>query len=133
MSFLLDTNTCIAVLTGRAPKVTARLRTESMSDVVLCAVVKAELIFGAHKSAKAADNLARLDAFFQPFVSIPFDDAAAEAYGRVRAHLERAGTPIGPNDLLIGAIALRHGATVVTRNVSEFARVSGLLVENWEA
>lgn len=133
MRFLLDTNACIAHLTGRAPRLTERMRATSPSDIALCSVVKAELLFGAHKSARSADNLSRLATFFAPFVSVPFDDDAAESCGRIRSMLEKQGTPIGPNDLLIAAIAFTHGLTVVTRNYGEFDRVPGLVVENWEA
>jgi hypothetical protein len=59
-------------------------------------------------------------------------DAAAEEYGKARAHLAALGTPIGPNDLLIAAIALAHGLTVVTHNTAEFSRVRGLSIEDWE-
>ena len=66
------------------------------------------------------------------FDSLPFDDAAAEAYGRLRAELARRGMPIGPNDLMIAAIALAYGFTLVTHNTSEFSRVPGLRLEDWE-
>jgi tRNA(fMet)-specific endonuclease VapC len=95
--------------------------------------VKAELIFGARKSAKPEQNLARLARFFQPLVSLPFDDGAADHYGSIRTDLERAGTPIGANDLMIGAIALAHSLTLVTANQTEFSRIGGLVCENWEA
>ena len=66
------------------------------------------------------------------FVSLPFDDAAASVYAIIRAHLESAGTPIGPYDLQIAAIALANGLTLVTHNTREFSRVPGLLLEDWE-
>ena len=65
-------------------------------------------------------------------MSLPFDDRAAEEYGKIRAHLSSAGTLIGPNDLIIAATALAHACTVVTRNTREFSRVPGLLLEDWE-
>jgi tRNA(fMet)-specific endonuclease VapC len=127
---LLDTNVCVAVLSGGESAVVGRLRRES-ADLVLCSVVKAELLYGAHHSARVSENLARLSEFFSLFPSLPFDDDAAEHYAVLRAALRRAGTPIGPNDLLIAAIALGAGATVVTRNAREFDRVPGLPVEAW--
>ena len=88
--------------------------------------------YGAFKSARLQKNLSRLQTFFRRFISLPFDDAAAEAYGEIRARLERAGTLIGPNDLCIAAIARTNGMTLVTHNVREFGRVEGLQLEDWE-
>jgi len=76
--FLLDTNVCIGHLTGRAPPITERLKMLSPSNVVLCSVVKAELWYGAHKSVKNEENLAKLAIFFAPFASVKFDDAEAD-------------------------------------------------------
>ena len=100
--------------------------------MAICQIVKAELIYGAYRSARREANLALLARFFSQFVSLPFDDASAEIYGRIRAELVRAGTPIGPNDLMIAAIALAHDAILVTHNVREFGRVEGLRFEDWE-
>ena len=75
---------------------------------------------------------ARQQAFLVPFVSLPFDDSAAEVYGRVRAQLEAAGTPIGPYDLQIAAIALANDLVLVTHNTQEFSRISGLRIVDWE-
>lgn len=74
-----------------------------------------------------------MDRFVARFVNLPFDPPAAKEYGRLRLALERAGTPIGPNDLMIASIALAHGLVLVTHNVPEFARVPGLRIEDWEA
>ncbi len=98
----------------------------------LCSVVKAELYFGAMKSSRSAENIALLDDFFANFVPFPFDDDAAIKYGEVRSDLAKLGTPIGPNDLMISAIALVHGAIVVTHNSREFSRVKDLMIEDWE-
>ena len=132
MSYLLDANAWIRFLNGQSESIRRRLETVQPEDIVLCSVVKAELRFGAEKSARREQNLARLDSFIEKFDSFPFDDAAAQVYGVIRARLERAGTPIGPNDLLIAAIALARGATVVTHNTDEFSRVEGLSLEDWE-
>jgi len=96
-------------------------------------VVKAELLYGARKSAHPAKVLQALRRFFAPLTSLDFDDAAAEEYGRIRADLERAGMPIGGNDLQIAAIARSRDATVVTHNIGEFSRVVGLRVEDLES
>jgi tRNA(fMet)-specific endonuclease VapC len=132
MKYLLDTNTCIHYLNGRAPNVLRRLQVLPPAEVRVCAVVKAEMYFGAMKSVDPGHTLAQQRAFLDAFVSLPFDDQAAEAYGRLRAELARRGTPIGPNDLMIAAIALAHDLTLVTHNTAEFSRVPGLRLEDWE-
>ena len=96
-------------------------------------MVKAELAFGAAGSHDPTSTLAKLATFLAPFTSLPFDDSCADTYGRVRAQLERAGTPIGPNDLMIAAIAITHGLTHVTHNTREFERIPGLSLTDWEA
>ncbi len=130
--YLLDTNACVRLLNGRSPQLTERMRQHQPAEIVLCSVVKAELIHGAYRSSRVADNLRLLERFFAPFASLPFDDHCADAYGRIRSDLERAGTPIGPNDLMIGAVAVAHELTLVTANTREFGRVIGLAFENWE-
>ena len=131
MTFLLDTNACIAILRDRGSNVARRLRQEPSGTVALCSVVKAELYYGAYKSQQRAQTLARLDRFIRTFHSYAFDDPAAEAYGRIRADLAAQGTPIGPNDLMIAAIALVNNLILVTHNTREFARVAGLALEDW--
>jgi tRNA(fMet)-specific endonuclease VapC len=129
---LLDTNIWIA-LAREEHGVVARLRKLIPAQVVSCAIVRAELIFGARNSQRVAENLAGFHRLLQPFVSLPFDDRAADHYGIIRATLEHAGTPIGANDLLIASIAIAHDCILVTRNSREFERVVGLRVEVWPA
>jgi tRNA(fMet)-specific endonuclease VapC len=130
--FLLDSNACIRILNGSSPAVAARLQATKPSDVRLCAVVKAELVYGARKSARVEDNLRLLKRFFAPFVSLPFDDRCAEDAGLIRLDLERSGRPIGPNDLLIAATARAYDLALVTHNLREFGRVPGLRIDDWE-
>ena len=132
--YLLDTNACIHYLRGRNPHVIRRIQARQPQDIRLCSVVQAELFHGAYKSPAPfrAANLALLARFFPRFRSLPFNAAAAEVCGQIRAHLESLGTPIGPYDLQIAAIALHHGLILVTHNVAEFGRVPGLVVEDWE-
>ena len=132
MNYLLDTNACIAHLTGRSPKVTQKLRDNSPGNILLCSVVKAELLYGAHKSVRREQNLARLNHFFEPLSCVPFDDAAAAEYGVLRSTLEKRGTPIGPNDMMIAAIALAHSLTLVSANEAEFQQVPDLKLQNWQ-
>ena len=132
MRYLLDTNVCVRYLNDPNSVVTRRVRVTPPEDIVLCSIVKAELFYGAMKSNNPQRTLAVQQQFLSQFISLPFDDHAAELYGRIRATLATQGTPIGPNDLMIAAIALANDATLVTRNVREFERVGGLTLENWE-
>ena len=133
MTYLLDTNMCIAYLRQRASPVRARLAAQSPTAIALCSVVKAELYHGAHKSAQPEQGLARLATFFSAFASLPFDDRAAEVLGTLRAQLERQGASLGPYDLMIAAIAVVHDLTLVTHNTREFSRIEGLRIEDWES
>ncbi len=132
MIYLLDTNACIQYLTRRNSPIFNRLAALPRQDVVLCDVVKAELYYGAYRGSRLESNLALYGVFFNEFVSLPFDGRAAEIYGRIRAQLEALGTPIGPYDLQIAAIALANNLTLVTHNTREFVRVEGLPIEDWE-
>ncbi len=132
MIYLLDTNACVDYLRQRNAPVVQRIAARVPAELRLCSVVIAELYYGAHRSAQAQSNLVKVQAFVQQFLSLPFDDPAAEIYGKIRAHLARQGMLIGPYDLQIAAIALVHAATLVTHNTLEFRRVPGLLVEDWQ-
>ena len=128
---LLDTNIWIALARGE-PGLVARLQSLDPGQVASCSVVRAELMFGARKSQRVAENILGFQKMLSPFVSLPFDDLAAGHYGLVRATLERAGTPVGANDLMIASIALARDCLLVTRNSREFARIAGLQVETWQ-
>jgi tRNA(fMet)-specific endonuclease VapC len=132
MRFLLDTNTCIIYLRGRNLGLKQRLESVSQ-EVAVCSIVKAELFYGAMKSAKPDQNLRFQNAFLAQFTSLPFDDSAATLFGQIRSQLESRGTPIGAYDLQIAAIALAHNLTLVTHNTHEFSRVEGLPLVDWEA
>lgn len=132
MIYLLDTNTCIGYLKKPNSPIVMRLASQSREDVVLCDIVKAELYYGAYKSARVERNIAVYREFFSQFFSLPFDDQSAEIYGQIRAQLAALGTPIGPNDLLIASIALANNLILVTHNTREFSRVEGLRLEDWE-
>jgi tRNA(fMet)-specific endonuclease VapC len=131
--FLLDTNVCVQYLRGKSVLLRQRLAACPTHEVRLCSVVLSELYVGALRSAQPAQNRAEVDQFAAPFASLPFDDSAADVYARIRQHLESQGTPIGPYDLQIAAIALAHGCTLVTHNTTEFSRVPGLVLEDWES
>ena len=131
--YLLDTNVCIRILNGTSTSLAERLRFVPRTQIRLSSVVKAELYYGARKSGRIADNLRLLEQFFETVASLPFDDRCAEEYGLIREELERAGTPIGPNDVLIAATARAHGAVLITNNFREFSRVAGLRIDDWES
>ncbi len=131
MRHLLDTNACVDYLTGRYPKLVARIQRSAPDDLCLSSVVVAELRYGADHSARRRTNHGRIDALLDEIECLDFDLRAAATYGRVRQQLEAAGTPIGPNDMLIAAHALSRGLSLVTDNVAEFKRVRGLKVDNW--
>ncbi len=132
MKELLDTNTCIHFLRqGPASPVTGRLAAANPGEVGLCSVVVAELLFGALRSRDVVKNLADVRSFAGGFRSLDFDASAAEEYARIRADLETKGTPIGPNDLMIAAIALANQLTLITHNTAEFQRVVGLMLDDW--
>ena len=134
MAWLLDTNAWIQFLKpGQAAgqSIANRLSELEEGDVLLCAVVKAELWHGAEKYSLREVRLARLAEVFGRYRSLPFDDAAARHYAVIRHELESRGLLIGPNDLKIAAICLAHRLTLVSSNTEEFSRVPGLRVEDW--
>jgi len=131
MTRLLDTNTCVQLLRARNVRVAQRLAAFAPADIQVCSVVKAELFRGALRSARPSMNRAKVDAFVQPYISLPFDDAAADLCAVIRHQLEQKGMPIGPHDLQISAIALLHTLILVTHNTAEFSRVAGLQLEDW--
>lgn len=131
ISRLLDTKVCVELIRRRSPRVLARFREEPSGTLGLSSITAAELFDGAARSSNPSMGAEALAEFLGAFELLPFDGAAAQVYGGVRAGLERAGRPAGPLDTLIAAQALSLGAILVTDNVREFRRVPGLQVENW--
>jgi tRNA(fMet)-specific endonuclease VapC len=134
VNYLLDTNAVIALLKNQPPGMRSRLRRVMSrgASIFVSSVVLYELWYGVARSGHRSENTERLRVFLSGDISVvPFDEEDALAAGDLRAELEAAGTPIGPYDLLIAAQALRIGATLVTANVSEFARVPGLAWQDW--
>lgn len=128
-----DTNIVIAALTGRPPHLASRLEeVVAVETAALPVVVLFELRYGAAKSDRRQENEERLALFLQlPISILPFEPGDAEEAGEIRAAMERAGTPIGPYDVLIAAQARRRSAILITRNQRDFARVPGLRTEDW--
>jgi tRNA(fMet)-specific endonuclease VapC len=132
MSYLLDTNACIKYLNSTNNPIYNRLKLLTSDDIYLCDVVKFELYYGAYKGSKKDRNLSSLKIFFNEFVSLPFNGEAADICGRIRAELNKKGTPIGVYDIQIASIAIANNLVLVTHNVREFERVEGLQYEDWE-
>lgn len=130
--YLLDTNVCIKLLNNSNPQVTQRLATHNPEEIYLCTVVQLELYYGFYKSTQRVQNLVRLERFFNQFNCLPLDKKAASIAGKIRANLNMLGTPIGPYDLQIAAIALANDLTLVTHNTREFSRIQELKIEDWE-
>ncbi|WP_459558443.1 type II toxin-antitoxin system VapC family toxin [Lacunimicrobium album] len=134
MKYLFDTNTCIGYLNSSQPNIVRRVESANFSEIVICSVVLAELIFGAERSSPKhrTQNFDNIEELRTLFSSLPFDDNAALEYGRIRAHLAALGTPIGPNDLMIASIALANNLTLITPNTAKFSRIPALQLEDWQ-
>ncbi len=134
MSYLLDTNACIALINGKPLGVRSGLEKalDAGSGIFASSIAAFELWYGVSKSLQHEANAVRVTAFFGgPIGVLPFDNEDAQVAGTMRADLETKGKPIGPYDVLIAGQALRHKMTLVTANVSEFARVKGLAWQDW--
>ena len=133
-TYLLDTNACIALINGNEANVRRRLQRAVARDsvILVSSIVAFELWYGVAKSQRKDSNTQRLEAFFAgPLEWTLFDEEDARAAGTVRAELEAIGKPTGAYDVLLAGQARRHGATLVTSNANEFARVAGLKWEDW--
>jgi tRNA(fMet)-specific endonuclease VapC len=134
VTYLLDTNACIALLNGRPEQVRRRFERVCAEDapVAIPAIVVFELCYGVARSAKRQRNAETLDAFLAgPLQIYSFEEDDARASGQIRADLASAGTPIGAYDILIAGQARSRGATLVTANGREFARVPGIVWQDW--
>ena len=134
MTYLLDTNACIATINGRPATVRARFQNAiaAGAQVNVSTIAAFELWYGVGKSQQEELNTNRLNSFFSgPISLLHFDEEDARVAGKIRASLEKVGRPIGAYDLLIAGQAVRHKFTLVTANGREFARVKGLLWEDW--
>lgn len=130
IEFMLDADVCIYLMSKRHPELNKRIETVGQT-VCISAIALAEMRFGAENSDRQVANRRELDAFAADLTIVDFDASAARHYGEIRAALRRAGTPVGSNDMLIGAHARSLGLTLVTNNRREFDRMPGLKVENW--
>ncbi len=133
LRYLLDTDTCIYIAKRHPPAVRARLARLKPGQVGMSVITFGELLFGAEKSASKTKALLVLQQLQQLVPIVDLDAETAQRYGEIRALLERAGTPIGSNDLWIAAQAIAKDLILVTNNVREFKRIKGLKTENWAA
>ena len=131
MRYMLDTNICIYVIKHKPEKVFRKLQTIHPEDVCISSVAYVELVHGVEKSAAVEKNRLALSMLLANMEILDFDVDAADCYGKIRAGLDKNGTPIGPLDMMIAGHAQSLGYTVVTNNVKEFSRVSALKIENW--
>ena len=131
MRYMLDTNICIYAIKHKPEKVFQRLQALDPEDVCVSSVTYAELVHGVEKSAAVEKNRVALLTLLANIEILDFDVNAADCYGKIRADLEKKGTPIGPLDMMIAGHAQSLGYTVVTNNVKEFSRVKNLKIENW--
>jgi len=131
MKYMLDTNICIYLIKQKPEKVLRRFNNHSMGDIGISSITLAELRFGVEKSQQIQNNRQALEEFILPLEIADFDEKAATMYGTVRAALEKAGTPVGSMDMLIGAHALSLNLTLVTNNVREFKQIHNLKVVDW--
>jgi tRNA(fMet)-specific endonuclease VapC len=130
MRYLLDTNIVSDLVRNPQGKVARHVRTVGEKHVCTSIIVAAELRYGADK--KGSPRLSsQLDAVLGVLEVLPFEAPADASYGLLRTRLEKRGTPIGGNDLLIASQALALGYVIVTDNEREFSRVEGLRVQNW--
>jgi len=131
MKWMLDTDTCIAIIKGKPASVLKKLRGKSVDQVGISSITLGELAFGASKSSRRDEAHAALAEFLLALEIASFDSDAAASYGQMRASLEKRGTPIGPLDTLIGAHAAALDIILVTHNTREFGRIDTLRLEDW--
>jgi len=129
--YLLDTNTCIAVLRNH-PKVLKRMAAAAPDDCAISSITSYELYTGVEKCAKPAKERAKVELLLKTVAEVPFEDNAAKEAARIRALLESQGQSIGPYDLLLAGQALAYALVLVTANTNEFHRVPNLILENWQ-
>ena len=132
MTYLLDSNVCIRLINNSSPAVINRLASQQPEDILISTITQLELYYGAYRSAQQERNLEILQRFFSQFTVLPLEPESARVAGRIRAELAALGTPIGPYDSQIAAIAMVNNLILVTHNTGEFSRVNGLQIEDWE-
>jgi tRNA(fMet)-specific endonuclease VapC len=131
IEYMLDTDICIYIIRQKPENVITRFRQLPISSLAISSITLSELEYGVMKSLKVDQNQYALSQFVAPLEILPYGDNASQYYGKIRAFLEKQGTPIGSLDMLIAAHALSINCTLVTNNEKEFSRVPHLRIENW--
>ena len=131
MKYMLDTNICIYAIKHKPPEVIKNFLAHDPDDMCVSVITYSELMYGAEKSKTVDRNRSAVTLFLSSISILPFNDHAAEEYGKVRSELERKGTPIGPMDTLIAGHARSKGLVLITNNTREFCRVENLKIEDW--
>lgn len=129
--YLLDTNICIYIINNRPEYVRAKLKRIDNRAIYLSTISFAELQYGAYKSSKPQNSKQALLDFVKPFTFLDFTTEDAEAFGAIRAYLEKKGTVIGAYDMQIAAQAMTRNLILITNNSREFRRMPSLKLENW--
>ena len=130
MKYMLDTNICIYAIKNKPESVIRKVLAQNPEDLCISVITYAELMHGVEKSQAVEKNRIAMSLFLSA-ITLDFNSRAAEVYGEIRAELEKKGTPIGPMDLLIAGHAKSQNLVLVTNNTREFARVTGLQIEDW--
>jgi len=131
IEYLLDTNICIYIIKRKPIKVFEKFKSLAFGSIGISSITLAELQYGIMKSSIPERNREALEIFLTPLEIVDFDYNATIEYGKIRADLERKGTPIGPLDTLIASHALSLDLTLITNNEKDFSRIPGLKIENW--
>ena len=131
MKYLLDSNICIYCINRKHPQVVKKVLRRQASDIAISAISKAEMYAGSYRRGSPRRYRDEQDRFFERFQSLPFDDYAADFYGRIHAYLEGKGQLMGVADMQIAAIAMANSLTVVTHDRRGFWRLPELPVEDW--
>lgn len=131
MKYMLDTNICIYAIKDKPESVIRKVLAQNPEDLCISVITYAELMHGVEKSQAVEKNRIAMSLFLSAITVLDFNSRAAEVYGEIRAELEKKGTPIGPMDLLIAGHAKSQNLVLVTNNTREFARVTGLQIEDW--
>ena len=131
MKYMLDTNICIYAIKNKPESVIRKVLAQNPEDLCISVITYAELMHGVEKSQAVEKNRIAMSLFLSAITVLDFSSRAAEVYGEIRGELEKKGTPIGPMDLLIAGHAKSQNLVLVTNNTREFARVTGLQIEDW--